>query len=47
MGKANEALEDFINEIPDSVLEALPTSPSKIYSNRDLRLDMQGVSTLL
>jgi len=39
-----KALKAFIEEIPDSSLEALPISGGTIYSNYDFRLDMQGVS---
>lgn len=44
MGKANKALKEFIDDIPDSDLEALPTSAGTIYSDDNFRLDMQGVS---
>jgi len=44
MGKATKALNAFIDEIPDSVLEALPTAPGTMYDDDDFRLDMQGVS---
>ena len=47
MGKGTKALKQFIAEIPDSHLEALPTSGGTIYSNDDFRLDMQGVSKTL
>jgi len=43
MGKATKALKAFIDDIPDSDLEALPTSGGTIYSDDDFRLDMQGV----
>jgi hypothetical protein len=46
MGKASKALKEFINDIPDSDLEALPTSAGTIYSNDNFRLDMQGVSEI-
>ncbi|ETS84909.1 hypothetical protein PFICI_02934 [Pestalotiopsis fici W106-1] len=45
MGKANKSLKEFINNIPDSVLEALPTAPGKMYSDTNFRLDMQGMTT--
>ncbi|CAZ82270.1 unnamed protein product [Tuber melanosporum] len=41
MGKANKALRDFINDIPDSKLTGFPESGGTIYSDRDFRLDMQ------
>ena len=41
MGKATKALKEFINEILQSVLEALPTSAGTIYANGNFRLDMQ------
>jgi len=44
MGKASKALKDFIDEIPDSNLEALPPSGGTIYTTKHFRLDMQGVS---
>jgi len=44
MGKASKALKDFIDEIPDSNLEALPPSAGTIYTTKHFRLDMQGVS---
>jgi hypothetical protein len=42
MGKASQALEDFIDEIPDDKLRQLPAS-GVVYSNRHYRLDVQGV----
>lgn len=45
MGKGTKAVKDFIDGIPDSKLEALPTKAGTIHSNNDLRLDMQGVSS--
>ena len=44
MGKSAKALKAFIDEIPDSALEALPTTGGTIYTNLNFRLDMQGVS---
>jgi hypothetical protein len=46
MGKASKALKDFIDDIPDSDLEALPTTPGTIHSDIDFRLDMQGASVI-
>lgn len=46
MGKASDALTDFIDDIPASRLTGLPTSPGTIYSTSDFRLDMQGVSSI-
>lgn len=43
-GGAKKSLKMFIEDIPDSALEALPTNPGKIYYDIDFRLDMQGVS---
>lgn len=45
MGKAIKAVKEFIDGIPDSKLETLPTKAGTIHSNNDLRLDMQGVSS--
>lgn len=47
MGKATKALKAFIDEIPDSVLEALPTTGGTIHTDDDFRLDMQGVSNMI
>ncbi|KAG0133079.1 hypothetical protein HOY82DRAFT_483136 [Tuber indicum] len=46
MGKASKALRDFINSIPHSKLEGFPESITKLYTDRNFRLDMQGVSNL-
>lgn len=43
MGKANKALNTFIDNIPASKLHPLPTSAGTIYTDSDFRLDMQGV----
>ncbi|KAM0259449.1 hypothetical protein ACHAQJ_003344 [Trichoderma viride] len=45
MGKASKSLKAFIDEIPDSSLTGLSTSPGTIYSDTDFRLDMQGMTT--
>ncbi|KAF2255933.1 hypothetical protein BU26DRAFT_12098 [Trematosphaeria pertusa] len=45
MGKASKALKGFIDNIPDSDLEALPTSAGTIYSDDNFRLDMQGMTS--
>lgn len=44
MGKAKNAIKDFIENIPDNKLIGLPSNPGTIYSDTNLRLDMQGVS---
>jgi len=44
MGKADDGLRDFINNIPDSKLTGFPEKRRKIYFNQDFRLDMQCVS---
>lgn len=46
MGKASDALTDFIDDIPAGRLTGLPTNPGTIYSTDDFRLDMQGVSSI-
>jgi hypothetical protein len=43
-GKTGKLLTAFIDEIPDSKLEALPNNAGTIYTDDDFRLDMQGVS---
>ncbi|KAF5963800.1 hypothetical protein FBULB1_13168 [Fusarium bulbicola] len=45
MGKASKELKGFINEIPDSSLNALPSNPGTIRKTTDFRLDMQGMTT--
>jgi hypothetical protein len=41
-----DAVKEFIDEIPDSKLEGLPTSQGLIYENRNFMLDMQGISKI-
>ena len=46
MGKANKALFDFIDDIPDEKLTGdFGGEGGTIYSDRDFRLDMQGMTT--
>ncbi|KAF5724335.1 hypothetical protein FMUND_933 [Fusarium mundagurra] len=45
MGKASKELKQFINEIPDSCLNALPDNAGTIRKTTDFRLDMQGMTT--
>ncbi|KAJ4386802.1 hypothetical protein N0V93_009700 [Gnomoniopsis smithogilvyi] len=45
MGKASSSLIEFIEDIPEDKLKALPTTHTKIYFNVDYRLDMQGMTT--
>lgn len=46
MGKAISAVETFIDNIPDEKLEGFSKKVGTIYSDKDFRLDMQGVSLL-
>ncbi|KAH9967394.1 hypothetical protein BC827DRAFT_1264219 [Russula dissimulans] len=39
-----KALKDFINDIPKEKLEGFPSTPGTLYSDRNLRLDLQGLT---
>ncbi|KAF8523422.1 hypothetical protein JB92DRAFT_2705083 [Gautieria morchelliformis] len=43
MGKATKALKAFIDGVPDSKLTGLPMTATKLYTDTNFRLDMQGV----
>jgi len=46
MGKNIKMVKEFIEGIPDSKLEGLPSTVGTIYKTTDFRLDMQGVRCL-
>ncbi|KAG0195788.1 hypothetical protein BGX28_000610 [Mortierella sp. GBA30] len=41
---AHQAMSRFLNEIPLDRLTGFPTVPKTIWFNKDLRLDMQGMT---
>jgi hypothetical protein len=43
MGKNTKTAKQFIESIPDSKFSGFPGSGGTIYTDRDYRLDMQGV----
>lgn len=43
MGKNTKTAKAFIESIPDSKFSGFPSSGGTIYTDRDYRLDMQGV----
>lgn len=43
MGKGHDAVEDFIDSIPDEKLSAFADMEGKIFSDINFRLDDQGV----
>ncbi|KAK2016453.1 hypothetical protein LZ32DRAFT_601260 [Colletotrichum eremochloae] len=46
MGRGrSQVLEDFIDDLPDAKLQYLPETPNTIYSDVNLRLDMQGITS--
>ena len=46
MGKANDALDDFIDSIPHHKLEGIPDQPGTLFKDQNYRLDVQGVTNL-
>jgi hypothetical protein len=46
MGKAKDALKEFIDAIPEKKLTGFPSSIGTIYSTKEFRFDMQGVCNL-
>ena len=44
MGKNTKRTKEFIESIPDSKLDGLPSTGGTLYNDTDFRLDMQGVS---
>lgn len=44
MGKNTKKCTQFIESIPDSKFQGLPSTGGTIYKDTDWRLDMQGVS---
>lgn len=45
--KDKQAIANFIDFMPDSKLEGLPSTGGTIHKNFDFHFDMQGVSALL
>ena len=46
MGKANKALTEFLDNIPDSKLTGISETPGTLWNDENFRLDLQGVSTV-
>ena len=47
MVKSKNELKEFIANIPDAKLTGFPSSETTVYNNRNLRLDMQTVCTVI
>ncbi|TVY27752.1 hypothetical protein LHYA1_G003768 [Lachnellula hyalina] len=45
MGKNTKRTKEFIESIPDSKLDGLPSTGGTLYNDTDFRLDMQGMTS--
>ncbi|CDF35198.1 unnamed protein product [Chondrus crispus] len=45
MGKAKKALDDFIDNIPDSKLTGIHQGAGTLHTDTDFRLDLQGMTS--